>query len=378
MLKTIWNCQFVTKNQGSWTCGWCGITFNPDHSKRAVCHLLKIPGNKIRACSATISPENHAAYQVLYDATVKWSEKRTGIKEGKERIMQERQDATVAAVMDQMEMRTIVKENGKKSKDSAVAKPPNHQSNMSTFVTATKRTKVARSSPAQAVRHEENQPSLSAMQDRKTQQDIRACNNTKLSVAIADMIHSDGLPFSFAGSSRLAKVIRLSKLVDKDFKPPSRNVVAGSLLELSYKANWEENKEILLAEAEMFGISLLGDGATIGKMPLMNVLAMSGDNPPIVAGIHDCTDHMAAGGKKDARYIADMFEEWVEELDPGKNNGVVDSFFFDGASNVQKAGEVLSITNPGAVCLHGAEHVISLFFSDIAKCPQIKVCLYHV
>ena len=100
------------------------------------------------------------------------------------------------------------------------------------------------------------------------------------------MINSDGLPFSFAGSSRLAKVIRLSKLVDKDFKPPSRNVVSGSLLELSYKSNCEENKAILLAEAEMSGISLLDDCVTIGKMPLMNVLTMLGDNPPIVCGIH--------------------------------------------------------------------------------------------
>ena len=82
---------------------------------------------------------------------------------------------------------------------------------------------------------------------------------------------------------------------------------------------------------------------------------------------------MADGGKKDARYFADMFEEWAEELDPEKLKGIVDSFFFDGASNVQKAGEVLCITNPGASCLHGAEHVISLFFSDIAKCSQIKV-----
>ena len=48
--------------------------------------------------------------------------------------------------------------------------------------------------------------------------------------------------------------------------------------------------------------------------------------------------------------------------------------FFDGATNVQKAGEILSITNPGASCLHGGEHVLALVFSDLSKLGPIKVC----
>jgi hypothetical protein len=55
---------------------------------------------------------------------------------------------------------------------------------------------------------------------------------------------------------------------------------------------------------------------------------------------------------------------------------LTDLFFFDGASNVQKAGRILAISCKTAHCLHGAEHVISLFFSDLAKLPQIKVSTY--
>ena len=109
-------------------------------------------------------------------------------------------------------------------------------------------------------------------------------------------------------------------------------------------------------------------------MPLINILCMSGDNPPIVAGIHDCTDHMAEGGKKDARYIAEIFDDWVEKIDPGKSLSLIDAFFFDGAKNVQKAGEILSITNPGASCLHGGEHILVLVFSDLYDLGSIKVC----
>jgi len=45
----------------------------------------------------------------------------------------------------------------------------------------------------------------------------------------------------------------------------------------------------------VFGITVMGDGATIHRMPLMNILAMSGSTPPLTIGIVDCTEHMAAG-----------------------------------------------------------------------------------
>ena len=48
-------------------------------------------------------------------------------------------------------------------------------------------------------------------------------------------------------------------------------------------------------------------------------------------------------------------------------------FYFDGASNVQKAGDVLMARFPRSFCFHGGEHVVSLFFSSIAKIKPIKV-----
>jgi len=47
---------------------------------------------------------------------------------------------------------------------------------------------------------------------------------------------------------------------------------------------------------------------------------------------------MEAGGKKDAAFIADLFEVKVLENDPQLL--CTDVFYFDGASNVQKAGEI--------------------------------------
>ena len=119
----------------------------------------------------------------------------------------------------------------------------------------------------------------------------------------------------------------------------------------------------------------MGDGATIHRMPLMNVLAMSGTSSPMTVGIMDCSSHMAEGGKKDAAYISGIFEEKVLEYDPKMS--MTDVFFFDGAGNVQKAGQVLVAKFPRTFCFHGGEHVVSLFFTDLAKLVCMLYCVLY-
>jgi hypothetical protein len=73
----------------------------------------------------------------------------------------------------------------------------------------------------------------------------------------------------------------------------------------------------------------------------------------------------AGGGKKDATYVAGLFEDEVTEYDT--NNTLTNVFCFDGASNAQKAGEIVAAKFPHSFCFHGGEHVVSLFFSSISK-----------
>ena len=145
----------------------------------------------------------------------------------------------------------------------------------------------------------------------------------------------------------------------------------GELLQLNYENTYHCNKMTIMKDARTFGIAWLGDGATIKHMPLLNMLALCGEEPPVVISIFDCSDHMSEGGKKDAQYIGQLFKDKVAEFDP--TTTCTDAFFFDGASNVQKAGEILCATYPRAFCFHGGEHVLSLFFSDLADFRPIKV-----
>ncbi len=95
-----------------------------------------------------------------------------------------------------------------------------------------------------------------------------------------------------------------------------------------------------MKDARTFGVAWLGDEAMIKRMPLLNTLAFCGEGPPVVISIFDYSDHMSKGRKKDAQYIGQLF----------KNK--IDAFFFDGASNVQKTGEIFCSTYPWAFCFH--------------------------
>ena len=160
-------------------------------------------------------------------------------------------------------------------------------------------------------------------------------------------------------------IIKLARLASQYFVIPNRKRVGQALFDLNYENCQHQNKQTLLVDVPVMGLTLLGDGATIHRMPLVNCLALCLDHPPTVLSIDDCTEHMASGGKKDAPYISHLFERHVEEYDP--ENKLVDLFYFDGASNVQKAGRLLVAKYPRAMCLHGGEHVISLFFSDLQR-----------
>ena len=74
---------------------------------------------------------------------------------------------------------------------------------------------------------------------------------------------------------------RFDSFVGSDFEIPKRSQIGGSLLDLNFQTKYEHNKENLLKNADVFWLAFLGDGATIKRMPLMNILAMCGDVPPI-------------------------------------------------------------------------------------------------
>ena len=194
----------------------------------------------------------------------------------------------------------------------------------------------------------------------------------KLTMAIADLIHSCGLPFSLASHHKFKVLLNNAKNATSNFTPPGRNRVGGDLLDLNYQLYKTEMNKLLMKEADVYGITFFGDAATVKKAPLINILAASAHLKVGCLRIVDCSGHLESNGQKDASYIAELFLPHITEAEESAPQ-CTDLVIFDGASNVQKAGLLLEAKFPHVSVLHGAEHVISLFYSDVFKIREFEL-----
>jgi hypothetical protein len=161
--------------------------------------------------------------------------------------------------------------------------------------------------------------------------------------------------------------------VPSTYKPPHRNRLGGDLLKLNAENTLATLQRKLMIKANIYGLAIYSDGATVKKMPLINILVSGVEEQCACLEIVDATDHLIDGGTKDARFIAEKLLTHMNTLD--KHQELFDAAYFDGASNVQKAGRVLAVHYPRLSVFHGAEHVVNLFFSDISQIPIIHALI---
>ena len=80
----------------------------------------------------------------------------------------------------------------------------------------------------------------------------------------------------------------MSRNVLKTFIPPNRNPVSKELLNVIHEQNMKINLAMIKKEADIFGLLSLGDGATISRCSLLNILASAKNIPVAVLEIVDC------------------------------------------------------------------------------------------
>ena len=315
------NCDNSTKAstkkrpKGGWKCNFCNQIFVGRNATKAICHLAGVRKMNISKCRGNI-PEKHM------------------------RIIRERNEMRLSKIDSASKVVTARKQNMFRQQQSIVA---------GLEMMADQSTKG-------------RSHAISSSYGGRTVTDFAA---KALDVAISDLIYSKGLPFNLTESYHLKRVLDLAKSVSTKYKPPTRKRVSTDLLSAHYKSRIDDYKVSLQKEARRFGISFYGDGATVSKMSLINIMASGVHERSAVLDIVDTTQHLSEGGVKDAEYIANLFVEHINEIDP--QHMYVDSVFFDGAASVQKAGKILAVKFPSITVLHGEEHIVLLFFSDIAK-----------
>jgi hypothetical protein len=170
-------------------------------------------------------------------------------------------------------------------------------------------------------------------------------------------------------------MLRLAKFAPPRYEPPKRKLVGARLRAVNFKEYHDRILESIALQAGTFGLSLLGDGATMQRMPLVNMLDAGVKEPAGVLEIAERTGHIQGGGKKDAGFISGLFLPHIKTIDPDKQ--LIDCVFFDGASNVQKAGKIIQVHYPRVMVLHGAEHVVSLLFKDLSNIQVVKHQIVH-
>ena len=99
------------------------------------------------------------------------------------------------------------------------------------------------------------------------------------------------------------------------------------------------------ADANIFGLTLLGNGAVIKKMPLLNILQLNGNTHPVVAAICDCSNHFLRAWKKDALFILDVFGAVLIDFDPDKNQ--TDIFMLMGRPTYRWPERCWRLISPG-------------------------------
>ena len=374
-----------------WYCSWCNSPFTPVNATKALAHVLKLKGFSVRSCPSVILPNYEGRYQELFDRGVneKKSKKDAGERisrrvEGlqasiNESVRQKRKRGGASAAASLVSTGSVEGASERSSKRRMMAST-GHPSSTS------KRSLTQSSSSLAGTQTTMHSYVLARSLEEEDEADGRSLTSFHggtvaqmgnqvemdhaLDTAIAEFCFREGLPFSIVEKPSFTRVIKCAKFASQHYSPPGRDLIRTTYLDASYEAYMKDGAERLLLEGDTFGGSLMADGATVRTMPLTNILASGYHQKTIVLEIVDCTGHLAGGGKKDARFIAGLFKPHMDRIDPEKK--FFDVVFFDGASNMQNAGTILQVSHPRLFVMHGVEHVVSLFFTDIMKLDPLK------
>ena len=82
------------------------------------------------------------------------------------------------------------------------------------------------------------------MGDKNTQK-MMTSNETRLTVAIVDLIISEVLSLNLSQKPRFKKVLELSRTVSKCYQPPNRNLIAKDILDVIHDQNMERNLSLI-------------------------------------------------------------------------------------------------------------------------------------
>jgi hypothetical protein len=199
----VWDLDHIQKegdckaNQ-KWKCLWCNLSFKHWNATKVLYHLNKIAGHDVRICKAAHDVRSTNLYRSML-----------GEKEKSNLGQQTRASAFQAIVGEGQQSMAVMFEAGRK-RDS-------NGGNITRNETNTARERVFASEFT-----------------------IEASQTSQLTMAIADFIHSSGLPFTTTQGVYFQNILKFSRGVPSSYTAPNRNALSGSLLRLNYNRRMEK------------------------------------------------------------------------------------------------------------------------------------------
>ena len=363
-LASIWDSDMIHKfhdenGRPRWRCCHCKGEWYEYNATKALGHVTGIVKD-IKACWGNIGSCYKEAYFDLHRHKFnKTNDKRHSINKLNTSL-----DKTDSNIVTRYASQSM--QGGKRSLQDAVDLTEDSPFTNSITTASSARSTVSKKCKATFQTTITNRFTSSTSTARSHPESIRAAN-----VAFAHWCLANSLPFNIGECLLFKRYTRLVQNTGSDYSPPSRYEVGGSLLNATYDSYYEQEVAKLLDDVELYGITVYGDGATIKTTPLINILACSPGNPACVLDVIDCSNHMSDGGKKDAKYIATETLKVIAKIENLAKRSII-TIMFDGASNVQKAGEIMRQHCPSATVEHGAEHVVSLVVEKFIMLPCFK------
>ena len=77
-------------------------------------------------------------------------------------------------------------------------------------------------------------------------------NEIRLTVAITDLIISEGLSFNISHKYRFKKVIDLARIASKSYQPLDRKLISKDILDLIHDQNMERNLSLTKKESDFW------------------------------------------------------------------------------------------------------------------------------
>ena len=361
-IGSIADCDKVQRTGAGWKCLWCKQSWASWNVSKALSHLAKEKTSGMKTCTAAISRPYHDRYADLYMKYFNNRLKRKNICVAQQEAHLDHISRATSSYQSKIYIYKTSPMPCLSSMPTLPQPKPLPASIVSMLVYSPSKSTSSLSTMTNGTLKTFYQPKL--ISNATGQLTIQEkTNEAEMHIIIANWIHCKGFPFSTASCPMFRTILHMASNLHQSYVPPNRNEIGGKLLDENFATHQATNETSIMKEASIYGITMYGDGATIKKKPLINILAAGVHNSAAILEIKDCSGHMSSGGKKDAAYIASLFKEKIQRFESICPN-VVDLSIFDGASNVQKAGKVLEQYYPRMYTIHGGEHVMSLFFKD--------------